>query len=213
VQGPRVPHGGPQPLRRPGVSALADFFEAIRLSPRFAEAYANGGVIREELEDFAGALADYNTALSLNHRLSDLHARRAGVLCSLGDEAAARADCYLALAGNGLSAAAHANLGAALHLAKCFSGAIAAYSRALELDPGLCWVFVQRGNAHHHCGNWQGMYEDYRRAFSLDAGIAARVAVRTLVRRLRRTPQPGCRSAMSISRGTQTTFSVTLAGA
>ncbi|MCL6753541.1 trypsin-like peptidase domain-containing protein, partial [Nostoc sp. CCCryo 231-06] len=46
--------------------AIADYSEAIRLNPNYAEAYLNRGFTRSNLGDKEGAIADYNAALNIN---------------------------------------------------------------------------------------------------------------------------------------------------
>ncbi len=46
-------------------AALAEYDEAIRLKPDFAEAYYNRGLAREHNNDLQAALADYDKFISL----------------------------------------------------------------------------------------------------------------------------------------------------
>ena len=45
--------------------AIADYDEAVRLKPDFAEAYGNRGTAKAALEQFEEAIADYDKAISL----------------------------------------------------------------------------------------------------------------------------------------------------
>jgi tetratricopeptide (TPR) repeat protein len=48
--------------------AIADYTQAIALSPEFVEAYANRGVCRERKGDLAGAKADYAKSIEIQIR-------------------------------------------------------------------------------------------------------------------------------------------------
>jgi tetratricopeptide (TPR) repeat protein len=45
--------------------ALADFSEAVRLKPDYADAYMNRGNIHSDLSNLDQAIADYNKAINL----------------------------------------------------------------------------------------------------------------------------------------------------
>lgn len=56
-------------------SAVRDLTEAIRMNPKYGEAYGNRGAARFNLHDYQGALSDYNEALKFfpnNKALLDL---------------------------------------------------------------------------------------------------------------------------------------------
>ena len=46
--------------------AIADFNQAIKINPNYAQAYNNRGGIRYELGDKQGAIADFNQAIKIN---------------------------------------------------------------------------------------------------------------------------------------------------
>jgi len=46
--------------------AIADYTQAIKLNPDYADAYVNRGVARYHLKEYEGAIADYNQAIKLN---------------------------------------------------------------------------------------------------------------------------------------------------
>jgi tetratricopeptide (TPR) repeat protein len=60
-----------------------------------------------------------------------------------------------------------------------FADAVADYDRALEIDPGLCMVYISRGNARYHLRDLAGL-ADYRAAFQLDPPAAAAEVLRVL---------------------------------
>ena len=57
--------------------ALADLNQAIALNPKFAEAYYNRGLLKDEhLNDLRGAMADYNQAIALTPNDADVYINR-----------------------------------------------------------------------------------------------------------------------------------------
>ncbi|RZJ50368.1 MAG: tetratricopeptide repeat protein, partial [Flavobacterium sp.] len=59
--------------------AILDYNKAIKMSPRFVEAYQNRGVAKCKLNDLTGALADFNKAIELDNMNSDAFTGRANV--------------------------------------------------------------------------------------------------------------------------------------
>ena len=161
--------------------ALAEFNAALRLDPGLASAYNNRGVVRQQLRDLAGALADFDAALRLNPRFADACSNRAAIRGDLGDVAGAESDCRLALALAPGSATIHARRVALLHKQKNLPAALLEYDCALRLDPRLYWVYILRGNARYHSGNWHGLRADYEQGFALHAERSAAMAARSLM--------------------------------
>jgi len=62
--------------------AIADYDQAIRLSPRNAKAYYDRGLARVELKRFDQALADYDATIRLDPRFDEAYLSRAWLLAS-----------------------------------------------------------------------------------------------------------------------------------
>ena len=75
----------------------ADFDEAIRSNPAYAEAWNNRGVLRHATGDPAGALGDFGRALHLRPGYADAHYNRALARLDLGERAEAIEDLEQAL--------------------------------------------------------------------------------------------------------------------
>jgi tetratricopeptide (TPR) repeat protein len=65
-------------------------------------------------------------------------------------------------------AATQHNLGYAWSLLGKFDLALASYNKALELDPGLAYIYNDRGVLYHDQGLYAEAIENYDKAIELD---------------------------------------------
>ena len=72
--------------------AAQDYEEAIRLDPKFTEAYFNRGLNYRELGQIDKAMADYSEAIKLNPRFAPAYISRAASFARRGEFAKANAD-------------------------------------------------------------------------------------------------------------------------
>ena len=70
-----------------------------------------------------------------------------------------------------------------------FAAAIRQYDRAIQINSGLSWAYISRGNARYHTADRNGFLADFRRAFELDCGEAVRQILRRLERDVELHPQ------------------------
>ena len=78
--------------------AIADYDEAIRLEPDYAEAYNHRGIARRNLERYEEAIADYDEAIRLRPDFISTYYDRARANMKLGDASKARQDFMTTLA-------------------------------------------------------------------------------------------------------------------
>jgi tetratricopeptide (TPR) repeat protein len=170
--------------RGDGPGAAADYGEALRLDPGRADVCKKRGKVRLDTGDAAGASADFDTALRIDPQDAAALRGRSAARLLLGDLAGAEQDAAAALALRPC-AEAHAQCGAVRHCDRDFAGAVAHYSRAIEVNPRLFWTHLMRGNAYYHLGTLGQTYADYRRAFQLDPHLAASHLVKIVLRGVR----------------------------
>jgi tetratricopeptide (TPR) repeat protein len=173
--------------RGDGAGAVADFGEALRLDPGRADVRQKRGKVRLDLGDAAGAAADFDAAVRIDPEDAAALRGRSAARLLLGDLAGAEQDAAAALALRPC-VEAHAQCGAVRQCGRDFAGAVAHYSRAVEANPRLYWPYLMRGNAYYHLGALGQTHADYRRAFHLDARLAAGHLVKIVLREVRADP-------------------------
>ncbi len=147
--------------------AIADYSEAIRLNPNYAEAYLYRGTTRYELGEKQGAIADYNAALKINPNNASAYNNRGAARSDLGDNQGAIADYNAALKINPNKAESYYNRGNARKNLGEKQGAIADYNAALKINPNLALAYGNRGNARYELGDKEGAIVDLQKAAEL----------------------------------------------
>lgn len=125
--------------------AIADYDQAIKLRPSYADAYYNRGNSRSDLGDKKGAIADYDQAIQINRGwgsfnnryfgLPTAYSNRGNVRSDLGDKKGAIADYEQAVKLKSDYAAAYYNRGIVRSDLGDNKGAIAGYQKATDLYP------------------------------------------------------------------------------
>ena len=59
------------------IGAIKDYDQAIKLNPKFANAYLNRGYVKYKIKDYNGAIDDYNHAISLKPKNEKAYYARA----------------------------------------------------------------------------------------------------------------------------------------
>jgi tetratricopeptide (TPR) repeat protein len=133
--------------------AIADYNEAIRLSPNYSSAYYNRGTWYLAKDDFDRAIADLNEAIRIGPQAS---VRGTDFSSRQGDEQ--KADFF------------HAR-GQAYFGKKDSDHAIEDYDEAIRLNPKLTRAFVNRGLAYRAKGDVDRANVDFDQAIKLDPEI------------------------------------------
>jgi tetratricopeptide (TPR) repeat protein len=148
--------------------AIADYTEAIRINPRYAEAYGNRGICHVCISEPNSALADFNEVLSVNSQDKRAFINRGVVHQIAGDYREAIADYTEAIHLDAHSTEAYNNRGTVRKSDGDLEGAIADYTEAIRLDPQHPHAYNNRGNARKESGDLEGAITDYTEAIRLD---------------------------------------------
>jgi tetratricopeptide (TPR) repeat protein len=151
---------------------IADYDEAIRLDPKFADAFNGRGLIRASQGDLDGAMADYNRAIRLNPQFAGFNYNRGNFLAAKGDLDGAIADYNQAIRLDPEFAGFYYGRGICRRDRGDLDGAIADLDEALRLDPALAEAFGIRGLIRASRGDLDGAMADYDEAIRLDPQFA-----------------------------------------
>ena len=119
------------------VGSIADYSEAIRLSPPSATLYAERGHVNIAAGKADDAIRDLNEALRLDPKNADAFNTRGFAYVKKGDLDRALEDYNAAIKLNPLGAVYYANRGYVYEAQKRKKDAIDEFKRALRLDPSL----------------------------------------------------------------------------
>lgn len=149
---------------------LADYEEAIRLDPNFADAYAGRGANRSIKGDYDGAMEDYNYAIHLNPSLAYAHFNRGMAYEDRKDTDAALRDYDSAIRLNADYVDAYNSRGNLRYNLGDYPAAISDYDAIVRINPKQPNTYFNRGNAREKAGDFQGAIEDWSRFLHLGGG-------------------------------------------
>ena len=147
--------------------AIADYNQAIKLKPDYADAYINRGNSKRKSGDYQGAIADYNQAITLNPDDDLAYNNRGFVKNELKDYQGAIADYNEAIKFNRNYASAYYNRGFSKYDLKDYQGVIADYNQAIKLKPDYAAAFNNRGLSYQALNNRENAINDFRQAVKL----------------------------------------------
>lgn len=149
-------------------AAIADYSEAIRLSPDNVQAYLGRGNAKYALEKYPEALKDYEE--TLRHDPDNAYAfnGRGNVKFARKDYEAAIEDYNQAIQANPQFTLAFFNRGNVKSALQEHRAAIEDYSQAIRLNPQYEPAYLQRGISKAALNNHAGAIEDYSEAIRLN---------------------------------------------
>ena len=175
--------------------AIAVFTKAIEYEPKLSrsnlsEAYFKRGFAKSSLGDIEGAKSDYKISIELDRtpKNAEAYYNRGIAKKTLGDNEGAKADFRLASMhgytnakimlqnNNAKEKSFDANTDAKSFLSSGKSklesgnhnGAMADFTKPIELDQKLAAAYFNRGIARHLTGDKQGSLDDFRKTIDVD---------------------------------------------
>lgn len=148
--------------------AIADYNQAIRLKPKYAQAYNNLAKLLENLGDMGAAMVNYNKAISAQPNYPQAYYNRASARQKLGDKFGALADYNNAISQDIGFADAYTNRGILRAESGDHQGAISDYNSAINYNFLDSEVYYHRGISRSQLGDKQAAIEDYNRAIRIN---------------------------------------------
>lgn len=149
------------------LQAIANFDRAIKLDPRYFQAYIERGNVKDALQDLPGAIADFTTAIGIDPKSAPAYYNRATVMSRSGRRQAAIVDYNKAIEINPKYAQAYLNRGNELDDLGDLQGALQSYNAAIAIRPNYALAFLNRGIAYGRAGNRSKAIADLQHAANL----------------------------------------------
>ena len=165
--------------------ALADFDRFIKLRPKNAQAYDNRGSVLLSKGDAVSALKNFEQAIALNPQKAEFYCNRGQARPEIGDIDGGLADCDYAIKLNPNLPQAFYCRGRAKYLTD-LNGALAAFQKAVELDPGMAEAHGSLGWVLWHLGQEAEAEKEFAECFRLDPSLQPRLEQRIREAKLKR---------------------------
>ncbi|MBE9056212.1 serine protease [Sphaerospermopsis sp. LEGE 08334] len=152
--------------------ALADYNQAIKINPDYANAYFNRGNLYDEQKKWELALADYNQAIKINPDYADVYTNRGVLYYEQKKWELALADYNQALKINPDLAEAYNNRGNLYRQQKKWELALADLNQALKINPDLAQAYIGRGLLYYEQKKWELALADFNQAIKINPDLA-----------------------------------------
>ena len=152
--------------------AIADYDQAIKLDPNFADAYYNRGIAHDAKDERDRAIADYDAAIRINPKYTDAYVNRGADYEAKGDHDRAIADYDSAIRLNPKDADTYHNRGIAYAAKDNHDRAIGDYDAAIRINPELAAAFYDRAISYEAKDERARAMADYDSAIRFDPEYA-----------------------------------------
>ena len=166
--------------------AIADYNEAIRLNPLYANAYNNRGNAWRDKREYDRAIADFDDAIRLDPQDAKPYNNRGNAWRDKREYDRAIADYNEAIRLNPQESVAYNNRGEAWRDKREYDRAIADHNEAIRLNPQYADAYNNRGIAWRNKGEYDRAIADYDEAIRLDPQYASAYANRGIAWRNKR---------------------------
>jgi tetratricopeptide (TPR) repeat protein len=147
--------------------ALPDLDQVIATDGSDDIAWANRGVAKSRLGNFAGAIADCTRAIQLAPTVAN-RVNRGNAYATLHRDAEALADFDMALQTEPRNLAALLGRANANYASKRLAASLEDYTRVIDADPHSAMAYFKRGNIHLDLKEFGAAISDYSESLMLD---------------------------------------------
>jgi tetratricopeptide (TPR) repeat protein len=148
--------------------AVRLFSEAIKLNPKYANAYFSRGYVHTQIQDWQKGVDDFNQALALDPNLKEVYYNRGIPLFELQDFKGALSDYNQAISISPNFPEAYHNRGYTKQNLQDFQGALRDFSKAIALNSAFTEAYFNRGNLRIRLNDRSGAIADFNRAIDLN---------------------------------------------
>jgi tetratricopeptide (TPR) repeat protein len=150
-------------------AALAALTEAIRLDPKYVDAFISRGACKLAKGDRDGAIADYNAAVDADPKSAAAHAARGWCYAHNGDLDKAISEYSEAIRLEPHSSESYSHRAWAYYQKNEFDKAIVDANEAIRLGDNSAETLGGRASAYHSKGDYDKAIADYNAAILLNA--------------------------------------------
>ncbi len=147
---------------------INDYTQALKLNPRFAEAYSSRGFIYVQIRQYEKALADFNEAIRINTHFAEAFLRRGMVYEYIGKYDEAISDFNEAIRLNPRFVEAYTCRGTYYRKKKDLKRAISDYTKAIQHNPDNAYSYYKRAIIYDDKGDTVRAISDYDKAIKLN---------------------------------------------
>ena len=148
-------------------SASWDYDAAIKIDPKYADAYLGRGTVKSIKDDLEGAIADFDKAIEINPTLTQAYVSCADAKVKKEDWDGAIADYSKAINLDPKNEFYYGNRGDIESKKKDWDAAISDYDKALELRPNADFFYAVRAFAKVEKKDYAGGIADYTQDIKL----------------------------------------------
>ena len=165
----------------PDESAMADFGMAIKLNPKYADAYYNRGRVWQAAGVYHNAIDLYSYAIKLDPKHAGAYRQRGLAWFMAGDVKRARTDMDAAIRLDPNEAGAYLERSYVRHAARDVSGAIADLTKAIRINPDLAVAYRDRARILIEKNDFKRATADFGEAIRIEPDKASHHANRGYV--------------------------------
>jgi serine/threonine protein kinase/tetratricopeptide (TPR) repeat protein len=151
--------------------AVADYTDAIRLKPDYAEAYNGRGQAYFKLKQFDKAISDYSDAIRIKPDFAEAYSNRAFAYTRLGQFDKALADCNEAIRIKPDFAEAYKNRANPHNSLQQYEDALNDCNEAIRLKPDYAEAYANRATSYNGLKQYEKAIADCEEALRLKPGL------------------------------------------
>ncbi len=151
--------------------AISDFSEAVKINPKFVQAYNDRGFAYYNQGRFAQAISDYNKAIEIDLEYADAYYNRGLVYDNQGRFAQAISDYNKAIEINPAYLEAYNNRAHIYIEENNFTQAISDYNKVIEINPGFAQAYTNQAIVYYELKNFDKAWDCVHKAEKLGAVV------------------------------------------